>query len=157
MLLATCLTFADMVLSLSTNIQNGCKILEFLSYPKNVNAQYQHGTNIQYFVYLLYLPDCDRFYFWQKNMSCSFISKQLHLPRLLIYSKLRQLGLHLSAYITTSYYYNVQQPNFMKLGNTLSDMNDRRPLAVDFIDALGHLPSGRQAVCQPSQRCSLST
>ena len=66
---------------------------------------------------------------------------------------------HVSTYITTSYYYNynVQQPNFMKLGNTLSDMNDRRPLAVDFIDALGHLPSGRQAVCQPSQRCSLST
>ena len=58
---------------------------------------------------------------------------------------------HVSTYITTSYYYNVQQPNFMKLGNTLSDMNDRRPLAVDFIDALGHLPSGRQAIANQAR------
>ena len=43
------------------------------------------------------------------------------------------------------------QPNFMKLGNTLSDMNDRRPLAVDFIDALGHLPSGRQAIANQAR------
>ena len=35
MLLTTCLTFADMVLSLNTNIQTRCKILEYLSYPKN--------------------------------------------------------------------------------------------------------------------------
>ena len=39
----------------------------------------------------------------------------------------------------------------MKLGNTLSDMNDRRPLAVDFIDALGHLPSGRQAIANQAR------
>ena len=35
MVLNTFLTIADMVLSLNTNIQTRCKILQHLSYPKN--------------------------------------------------------------------------------------------------------------------------